>query len=56
MMLFVRLEGRAVEDGIGVMAQDLIDDPPQGHSEGNMAMRSSRHTRVKEGKPTTPRR
>ena len=47
------LEGRAVEDDIGVVKQDLLDDPPQGRSKGNMAMHSSGHTRMKEGKPTT---
>lgn len=52
-MVFVRLEGRAVEDGIGVTKQELLDDPPQGRSKGNVAMHSSGHAGVKEGKPTT---
>jgi hypothetical protein len=52
-MVVVRLEGCAVEDGIGVMKQDLLNDPPQGRSKGNMVIHSSGHTGVKEGKPTT---
>lgn len=52
-MVFARLEGRAVKDGIGVMKQDLLMDPPQGCSKRNMAMPSPGHTGVKEGEPTT---
>jgi len=52
-MVFVRLEGRAVEYGIGIMEQELLDDPPQGRSECDMAVHTSRHAGVKEGKPIT---
>lgn len=47
----MRLKGRAVEDGIGVTKQELLDDPPEGRPKGNVAMVSSRHAGVKEGKP-----
>ena len=53
MTVFARLEGGTVEDGFGVMKQDLLVDPPQGRSKGNMAMHSPGHTGVKEGKPST---
>ena len=53
MIVYVRLEGRMVEDGVRVTKQELLDDPPRGRRKGNVAIRSSEHARVKEGKPIT---
>ena len=53
MTAFVRLERRAVKYGIGITEQELPDDPPQGRSERNMAVHTSRHAGVKESKPIT---
>lgn len=53
MMVFVRLESHAVENGLGVTEQELLDDPPHRRSERDMAAHTPRHIRVKHGNHTT---
>ena len=36
--------GDAVELGVGILDEDLLDDPPEGRTIGNVVMHASRHS------------
>jgi len=41
--------GHAVELGVGILDEDLLDNPPDGRTVGNMVVQASRHARVQDG-------
>ena len=41
--------GHAVEIGVGILDEDLLDNPPDGRTVGNMVVQASRHSRVQHG-------
>ena len=41
--------GHAVELGVGILDEDLLDNPPDGRTVGNMVVQASRHSRVQHG-------
>ena len=43
--------GDAVELGGGILAEDLLDDPPEGGTVGDVIMHTARHSRVQDGEP-----
>ena len=45
----VKVVGHAVELGIGILDEDLLDYPPDGGTEGDVVVRvrASRHSRVR---------
>ena len=40
------VEGHAIDIGGGILAEDLLDDPPDGGSEGDVVMGATDHSRV----------
>ena len=44
----VEVVGDAAELGKGILDEDLLDDPPDGRSVGNVVVRASRHSRVQD--------
>ena len=43
--------GDAAELGEGILDEDLLDDPPEGRTIGDVIIHASRHSRVQDGEP-----
>ena len=41
--------GHTVELGVGILDEDLLDNPPNGCTVSNMVVQASRHSRVQDG-------
>ena len=49
----VEAVGDVVELGEGILDQDLLDNPPDRRTVGNVVVRASRHSRVQDGESVT---